>query len=446
VWGRSPRALPMVRSPSIRVHTRAPVTTIHLLLGGLLLAVTGCAPNAIDAAGSARVDLWLDGGELGLDPDRESQRIPLLREDFHLGARRWMAWSKGGASGMLSTSNGLAVGPFAGDGIELGGRAGGISILIPVEPGMTLGFRGESWEGEFGRTSSFSIVELENWPQSSSLCPDRVARFRGLTHTPQAHQERARWTYMGTTIRLQPETNAVLLTCLMEGGDGAATAQADLRARFRDLALDAIPIQEHWDRLARANAAAMRSTRGSYYDDLAPARERLARSTGFPSRAARTEFAHRQVFLGPDKNVPGLVLLPGESVSWRLRIQHVSPRLSFGLSTWDQTRSDTESVNDGTPPNGLTLRIGDVLLAREELTTGAGREVAYALSAFRGARVTLTLTATGTEPIAIARPVLGPLLEDSADGAGSQPPEAIELEETRVVSRQGALRMPTLPR
>ena len=385
-------------------------TILWTLVGALVLSALVWVRRQAAAAPS-RIELWLETGQLELAPEHHQRARPLLEEDFSAGSSRWMAWSRAGLIGLGQTGASLEVGPFAGTGIELSGRRGGISILVPVQPASALRFRGAVWidgiQPEESESTAlmgrFCLQEMEGWPRNAALLPQRVARFGARELVLESPSEERRWMSTDTTLWVGPRTNALLITCLLSRG-------VDLNsgvARFRSIALEAIPLNEHWHRELSGAAERMRHTPGPTFGALAEERRRQRHQEAFPSRAAQPEFAHRRVFLGQAGDEPGIVLLPGERVLWSLRVPRGEPVLRFGLGPWvegDPLQQESPSV-----AAIVALRVNGKTIEKPVVAGETSIPCRFDLGPWKGERVRLELCATGDWPVALERPEIVPL-------------------------------------
>ena len=364
-------------------------------------------------AAAGPLELWVEGGELAL-PVQESGRQTLLAEDFRLGFQRWSAWDAP-APGVFLESRDLEVGAFAGTGVELIGNAGLLVTVVSVQPGAAIEFAGSSWvpaeraaeraEGRaVGRSraadAGFVLIELRDWPAGAAAAPARVLQQRGRVHALDGPSDAESWHENRVALRLAPDTNALVVACRLQPTRAGAVAAA----RFRDLELIYVPLAEHWDVALRDSAERFRAEGPSIAPLAAPRLKDeqavLDRAAEFPARRTRSGIAQRRVLVSDLEGggEPGLVLLPAERMTWRIRVPDWSPRLTFDVLAWDE---GFLAAGDGPAPQ-FQVHVGELVL--DPLQSGTGRGVHFALDRFVGRDVRLSLEAGGEVPVAFARP------------------------------------------
>ncbi len=359
----------------------------------LVLLLAACGPDR--ASEPARVRLWTQPASLSRPP-ADAPRPALLEEDFEGGFDGWSLVSNPSQPD-VADEGALAVEPGVEDGrafVTLSGRHGGLSRLLPVEPGTCYEFAGlvrarelvPSREPFNGATFWLGELEEELPPEgfSSAVAPKQVSR----RHLLPGAWKSAGWQECRTVFRTGPRARRLWVACVLGTTEDVLAGEVD----FDRVCLRAIPPARYWeDRLERGIA-------GRASVDPPPRED----GDGRGWRAARFVSAS----LGAEAR-PSIALLPGERLRFSLRLPSGSPRFTCGVGPWSESHLEGQAG-----AQRFALSLGGEALA--ELSVAIPPRAAESdwkplerdLSRWSGRTVVLELALEGDEPGIFGAPVI----------------------------------------
>ncbi len=271
--------------------------------------------------------------------------------------------------------------------LRLGGVRGLAVRLVSVEANSTYRFVGElRAQGLVPQTTPFHgatywLAELDSAESFEKIVADGQFEQHILKRhfLPIAVGE-TDWVPRSSIFRTQGETKALLIGCALGTSEDVKEGTVD----FRGVRLERAPDTLLWDAMARRASMAKSGTRHQDW------------------RAQRSISADLRAELRPS-----IVLLPGESLVFRLALQEHAPILETGLGIWRSVLLESSR-----PSSAIEISIGDVVVYERELTSTASplgnrwEEQRVDLKRWAAQTVELTFRCRGQTPLVLGAPCL----------------------------------------
>ncbi|MAB80061.1 MAG: hypothetical protein CMJ89_11980 [Planctomycetes bacterium] len=348
---------------------------------------TACGPGTSPPPAPARLRL-ADVGQAELTAIQvgASERKQVWSADFKDGVVGWRSVSN--PTEPAVQVQGVLVSEVLQDGkarfLRLSGKRGLAVQIVPVKAETTYVFTGEIRaqnlvpESTPFHGATFWLAELKTDESFDRIAGGDLDESIHLRHILAPAAETRDWTERKKTFRTGPLTRALLIGCALGTSEDVISGAVD----FARLHLMQAPDAVLWDAQARSAAA---TRHGSDHADW--------RSRRRISADLRAELR------------PSIVLLPGERLRFRLRLQEEAPIFNSGLGVW------REAILPGSTANcELTVRVDghsvleSELQAPEDSLKARWHEVEVDLSGWAGKSVDLELACRGSTPAVFGAP------------------------------------------
>lgn len=334
-----------------------------------------------DAPGAVRTRLTECGANLREPaPSDPARAESLLLEDFEDAPQDWSVITD--KKDVLTVDSAALQQSYGREGgrtyLTLGGRAGALYCMVPVEGDTCYRFRGVLRARDvvplkqpfFGATFWLAESALVGSPHELFARDKRFDRRLPVTGA----LGESGWVERNIAFRTNPETRTLIVGCLLSIGEPLERGEVD----FDRVSLERIPERELWE--FEAAGAVSEAHRGQDVPALDDWRAR--RLVGAMLAGERR---------------PSLLCLPGEELVFELDVPRGEPVFRSGLAPWPQAlrESGAPLVHWLRVDGHELLRSSNPLRAPSE--TG-WREVSVDLERFAGRRVRLELGLDGPLP------------------------------------------------